>query len=266
MVGQQPLELYILVRIQAPEHASTRFERPRYLKKSPKRRFFDRMKYMEKVRKTIEYLSREVKKLFSSESSGHDIYHLERVLNLALSIQKKEGGDKVIIAVAAFLHDIHRIIQKETGKYCSPKDSLPRIKIILEKVDLSDEEINKILHCIESHEEYDFSEHGKTVKDIETLIVQDADNLDAMGAVGIARAFAYGGANGVPIWIPDIPFDRETFEDSEEDPSEIRHFYSKLLKLRNNMNTKTAKNMARKRHEFLEGFLDEFFKEWKGKV
>lgn len=233
---------------------------------------------MEKIQEIIKKLEKEILELFNYENSGHDIYHLKRVLNLALGIQDKEGGDKLVIAVAAFLHDIHRIIQKETGKFCSPKDSLPKIKEILEKinpvrkggfsngVNLPEDKIEKILHCIEFHEEYDFSEKGKTVKDIETLIVQDADNLDAMGAVGIARLFTYGGAHNIPIWVPEIPFCREKFEESENDISEIHHFYSKLLRLKNNMNTKTAKKIAEHRHKFLEGFLEEFFKEWKVEI
>jgi uncharacterized protein len=229
-------------------------------------RFFDRIKNMEEIQEIIKKLEEEIQEIFRSESSGHDIYHLNRALNLALHIQEKEGGDRLVIGAAAFLHDIHRIIQKETGKFCSPKDSLPKIKEILEKIDLPEDKIEKILHCIEFHEEYDFSPKGKTVNDIETLIVQDADNLDAMGAVGIARAFVYGGVNNIPIWVPDIPFKREKFEESDNDVSEIHHFYSKLLRLKDNMNTETAKKMAEQRHKVLEDFLEEFFKEWKGEI
>ncbi len=221
---------------------------------------------MEIIQQTIEKLEQQMEEAFSKENSGHDIYHLKRVVNLALHIQEKEGGDKLVIAVAAFLHDIHRIMQKETGKFCSPKDSLPRVKEILKKVELPEDKINNILHCIEFHEEYDFSDKGKTAQDIETLIIQDADNLDATGAVGVARAFTYGGAGNIPIWIPDIPFDRQAFDESEEDPSEIHHFYSKLLKLKDNINTKTGKKMAKNRHKVLEDFLKEFFGEWKGKI
>jgi uncharacterized protein len=221
---------------------------------------------MKSIKQTIEKLEQQIKEVFSAENSGHDIYHLKRVLNLTLHIQKKEGGDRLVIATAAFLHDIHRIMQKETGKFCSPKDSLPRVKEILQKTGLPKNNMNKILHCIEFHEEYAFSDNGKTVKDIETLILQDADNLDAMGAIGIARAFAYGGANNVPMWIPDVPFGKQAFDESKKDPSGIHHFYSKLLKLNDNMNTKTAKKMAENRHRILKNFLKEFFKEWEGKI
>ena len=147
----------------------------------------------------IHQLEKEVKELFHKEGSGHDIYHLKRTLNNALTLQEKEGGDKLVIAISAFLHDIHRIIQKETGKFCSPKDSLPKVKEILDKTNLTEEQKEKVLHCIEFHEEYKFSESGKTVNDIETLILQDADNLDAIGAIGIGRTFSFGGANSVII-------------------------------------------------------------------
>jgi uncharacterized protein len=217
---------------------------------------------MEKILNQIEEY---IKDVFHGESSGHDIYHLKRVLNNALSIQEKEGGDKLVIAVSTLLHDIHRIIQKETGEFCSPKDSLPQAKAILDKINLTDEQKNKILRCIEFHEEYDFSKSGKTANDIETLILQDADNLDAIGAIGIGRTFAFGGDKGLAMWIPEIKFDRQVFDESKNDPSTIHHFYSKLLKLEDNMNTKTGKKMAQKRHKFMKLFLGEFFDEWSGK-
>lgn len=217
------------------------------------------------MKKLLKALGQKVKSLFQSESSGHDIYHLRRVLSLALHLQEKEGGDRLVIAVSAFLHDVHRIIQKEFDQYCTPKDSLPKVREILVSVNVPADKIPTILHCIEFHEEYTFSAGGKSTSDIETMIVQDADNLDAMGAIGIARGFAYGGANQIPIWLPDLPFNREVFDESEDDPSEIHHFYSKLLRLKDTMNTETAKQMALERHRFTESFLEEFFAEWDGK-
>jgi uncharacterized protein len=217
------------------------------------------------MEETIKQLEGEVKTLFLNDSSGHDIYHLKRTLNNALTIQKKEGGDKLVIAVSAFLHDIHRIISNETGKFCSPKDSLPKVREILDKTRLTKEQKRKILHCIEFHEEYSFSKEGKTENDIETLILQDADNLDAIGAIGVGRTFSYGGANNITMWILEKPFNKYYYDESKTDPSIIHHFYSKLLKLKENMNTKTAKKIAKERHKFMELFLKEFFDEWNGK-
>ncbi len=213
----------------------------------------------------IQQLEEELKRLFHKDSTGHDIYHLKRTLNLVLALQEKEGGDRLIIAVSAFLHDIHRIIQNESGHFCSPKDSLPKVKEILDRTGLTEEQKQKVLHCIEFHEEYHFSENGKTVDDIETMILQDADNLDAIGAIGIGRTFSFGGANGITMWVPEIPVGKDTFEESELDPSTVHHFYSKLLRLKENMHTETAKKMAEARHRFMELFLDEFYKEWDGR-
>ncbi len=217
------------------------------------------------LKKIIAQLEKEISQIFHQENSGHDIYHLKRTLNLALKIQKKEGGDKLIIGIAAFLHDIHRIIQKETGHYCSAEQSLPRIKKLLNKIKLSEEQKKKILHCIKFHEEYNFSKQGKKIKNLETLILQDADNLDALGVIGIARAFSYGGTHKIPMWIPEIPLEKNIYDVTKNDPSEIHHFYNKLLKLYNNMNTKTGKKLAKERHEFIKEYLKRFFKEWSGK-
>lgn len=218
------------------------------------------------IKKVISQLEEQIKDRFAGESSGHDIYHLRRTLNLALQIQGQEGGDRVVVAVAAFLHDIHRIIEKETGKFCPPRDSLSEVGKLLSSLTLTPEQEKGVLMSIEHHEEYDFSETGKTAQDIETLILQDADNLDAMGAVGIARTFSYNGAHGMPMWIPDKPLDRAIYDESEPDPSAIHHFYGKLLKLKDNINTETGKQLAVHRHRFMEKFLEEFFREWQGEV
>ena len=214
----------------------------------------------------LSQIEDEIIGLFQDESSGHDIHHLKRVLNLALNIQEIEGGDRLVIAAAALLHDIHRILQNQSGRYCSPKDSLPMVKQILDKTSFPEEKKRQVFHCVEFHEEYGFTETGKTVDDLETLILQDADNLDAIGAIGIGRAFAYGGVYGSPMWLPDIPIEREYYDDkSAKDPSVLHHFYSKLFRLRENMHTPTAKTMAERRHRFMERFVTEFLEEWQGK-
>lgn len=212
----------------------------------------------------LEALERELIPLFRSDNSGHDIYHCRRVLKLALDIQEKEGGDRLVIAVAAFLHDVHRAIQNETGQYCSPKDSLSKVLEILARVNVPAAKVKAILHCIEHHEGYSFSRGGNPVHDLEALIVQDADNLDALGAIGIARVH-YGSANGnLPIWSPDVLFDRRDFTDAVLDPSAIHHFQSKLLRLVDTMNTKTAGRIALGRHLFMKLYLEQFFGEWNG--
>lgn len=216
----------------------------------------------------LNRLETQLLDMFLLEPSGHDMSHLRRTLNMALHIQECEGGDRFLIALAAFLHDVHRVIQNQTRKYCPPVESLPRINDMLLAAGVRRDVIPSILFCIEHHEEYDFSEVGKTTKDIETSIVQDADNLDAIGAIGSARVFSFGGAHNIPIWVPEIPLDRESpwDETKPKSPSQIQHFYEKLLRLKDDMNTETAKQIALGRHQFMELFLDRFFREWKGEV
>ncbi|MGE5472725.1 MAG: HD domain-containing protein [Ignavibacteriales bacterium] len=216
----------------------------------------------------IDNLEKEIKDLFCLDTSGHDIYHLKRTLNTALHIHEKEGGDRLVIAISAFLHDIHRIIQNETKEYCHPRNSLAKVEEIIHKagIDLSEKQLKMILHCIEYHEEYSFNQAGKTVNDIETLILQDADNLDAIGAIGIARTFAYGGANNMPIWNNELLNEDEKYEEKISDDSTIHHFCGKLLKLKDDMNTETAQKLALHRHKFMEAFLGEFFEEWNGRT
>lgn len=210
----------------------------------------------------IEKLRPYILKLFKNESSGHDITHLERTMKIALYLQSKEGGDKIIIGISAFLHDIHRIMQNETGAFVSPKDSLEYIRNILVNIDLSEEQIEKILYCIEYHEEYNWN--GNNVNDLNTLILQDADNLDAIGAIGIGRSFTYGGAHNVTMYNDKIVLneDNNYSESNGNDPSTIHHFYHKLFKLGENMNTISAKELAKQRIDFMRNFTEEFLREW----
>jgi len=212
----------------------------------------------------IENIKPFVINLFKNDSSGHDISHLERTMKLALHIQEIEGGDKIIIGIAAFLHDIHRIMQNETGQFVSPKDSLNMVKNILSNLDLEEEKINKICYCIEYHEEYNWN--GNNVKDLNTLILQDADNLEAIGAIGIGRTFSYGGSHNIVMYDDEIPLNENNdySESKSNDESTIHHFYHKLFKLKDNMNTPTAKEQAKKRTEYMEDFVKEFLDEWNG--
>lgn len=218
------------------------------------------------LRKYIDKLRPEVLKLFKQESSGHDITHLERTMNIALLLQKYECGDEIVIGISAFLHDVHRIMQNETGKFVSPKDSLYKVKEILSVLDLKENQLEKILHAIEYHEVYNWNNPKNKEDDINTLILQDADNLDAIGAIGIGRAFTYGGANDIPMYDNTIPLNMKSdfAEENGNDLSTIHHLYHKLFKIGNNMNTQTAKKLAKKRIEFMNEFVEEFFKEYNG--
>ena len=215
----------------------------------------------------IEQLKPYVIELFKSDSSGHDISHLTRTMNTALYLQEKEGGDRLIIGIAAFLHDIHRIIEsevnknKEEYKFVSPKESIPKVKEILSHVKLSEEQVSKICYAIEYHEIYNWN--GNNVDDLNTLILQDADNLDAIGAVGIARSFSFGGAHSIIMYDDTVPLEgMNGFTEGDVDPSTIHHFYHKLFKLGNQMNTETAKQLAKNRTDFMKEYVKEFLNEW----
>ena len=216
------------------------------------------------VEEYIEQLKPFVIRLFEGDSSGHDYWHLERTKNLALKIQETEGGDKIVIGLAAYLHDIHRIMQNEKGSFVEPKESIPKVKEILANIDLDEETVDKICFVVENHEIYSW--HGNNVDDINTLIVQDADNLDACGAMGIGRCFSYGGSNKMPMYDPSVPLKEDyDFTESKNDPSSLHHFYHKLMKLEETMNTNMAKEMAKSRVQFIRDFAEEFLDEWNGK-
>ena len=215
----------------------------------------------------IEKLKPYVIELFSGDSSGHDISHLVRTMNLATYIAERENGDRFIVGIAAFLHDVHRIMENEINKdnnnykFVSPKESIPKVKEILAHVDLTDEQVDEICFCIENHENYNWN--GDNVDDINALILQDADNLDAIGAIGIGRAFTAGGSYNLKMYDETKELDSSSsFVEGSKDYSVIHHFYRKLFKLGDNMNTKTGKEIAKKRTDFMKNFTEEFINEW----
>jgi uncharacterized protein len=216
------------------------------------------------LEKYIDIIKPYIIELFETDSTGHDISHLIRTMNIALKICEKENGDRLIVGISAIMHDIHRIMQNETGSFVFPEDSIPTVRNILDKTDLSDDIKDKICYCILNHEKYNWN--GNNVSDLNTLILQDADNLDAIGAIGIGRTFTYGGARNIKMYDDSVSLDLgDNFTDAKDDPSTIHHFYHKLFRLKDNMNTKTGKELAEKRTEFMHKFVDEFLDEWNGK-
>jgi uncharacterized protein len=216
------------------------------------------------VQRTEEY----VKEMLSGEGSGHDWWHIYRVLNTARYISHKEKGANIfIVELAALLHDIadRKFNEGDTKK------GLEKVKNFLHSLNL---ELPIIEHVCEIIHTYSFSnsfmENGKrrVMKTLEGKIVQDADRLDAIGAIGIARAFAYGGHKGRELYNPTVKLTRpKTSKDYTQGTSHtINHFYEKLLLLKDLMNTTTAKEIAEKRHVYMEQFLSEFYKEWDGNL
>ncbi len=204
----------------------------------------------------LERTDKWVEALFEGDASGHDYWHMKRVVRLAKEIAYKEGGDIFICQMAAYLHDVMDEKLHDDIVFMKKK-----IITFLEELNLSFDMIEKIFSAME---EVSFKGNHQTPKTLEGKIVQDADRLDAIGAIGIARTFTYGGKMGNIMHDPSIQptFTFDTYRNRKK--TIIYHFYEKLLHLKDLMNTDTAKRMAEKRHQFMEVFLEQFYKEWNG--
>jgi uncharacterized protein len=198
-----------------------------------------------------------VRSIFSQLEGSHDWYHIVRVRNLAMLLSETEGGNTFIIEMASLLHDL------EDRKLRVYNSTVPDSRSWLQELGVDPAVLDKILQVIE-----EVSYRGAGVEtpcsSAESMIVQDADRLDAIGAIGIARAFAYGGSKNRPLFVPG---DEPVLHSSEEDylkhsGSTIQHFYEKLLLLKDRLNTGTARKLAEDRHHFMLGFLSQFHNEW----
>ncbi|MEA3461118.1 MAG: HD domain-containing protein [Bacteroidota bacterium] len=208
------------------------------------------------IEKTISF----VKETLAGAEGGHDWYHIERVWNTARYIREQEdAGDLLTIELAALLHDI------SDAKFNGGDDEKGSRMASEFLVELGlDREIIDHIQRIIKHVSYKGGFAQDQIYTIEFQIVQDADRLDAIGAIGIARAFNYGGFKNRPIHNPEMPL--QEYADSKayhkSDAPTINHFYEKLLKLKDMMNTSTGKEMAEERHNYMLRFLEQFYREW----
>ncbi len=200
-----------------------------------------------------------IKELFSNDHSGHDYFHSLRVYRNAIAIAKQEECDEFLVSMAALLHDAddRKLFQSENYE---------NARSILLKNQIDETRIEKICDIISS-----VSFKGSdTIKpnSIEGKIVQDADRLDAIGAIGIARAFAYGGNREREIYNPDIKpmINMNAEEYKKHSGTTLNHFYEKLFLLKDMMNTNAAKQIAEKRHIFMQNYIEEFYSEWNGEA
>ena len=212
--------------------------------------------------KKIEKIENLVINKMGKDSSGHDFYHALRVKANAIKIYKKEkkGNEKIIIA-ASLLHDI------PDTKLCNDIDkAIDECKEILKENSFNDEEIEHVIYIIK-HLGFKGGCEKEGMKSIEGKIVQDADRLDAIGAIGVARCFAFGGSHDRLLWDPSEKAKNE-FKNEEEyrgvKSSSLTHFEEKLFKLKNLMQTETGKEVAIKRHQYLIDFKKKFIEEWNG--
>jgi uncharacterized protein len=210
----------------------------------------------------IKNVEQFVEEKLGGEVTGHDHYHSFRVRDMALKIGRQEKADLFIVELGALLHDV--------GDYKFNNDEEAGSKIVrdlLVDFGLSSEAINSICHIVDNVS-FKGAKVENKMKTLEGWIVQDADRLDALGAIGIARAFAYGALIGRKIYDPAIkPVLHESFSEFKNAKSTgINHFYEKCLLLKDLMNTDTGQQLAEKRHEFLENYLEQFLAEWEGRV
>jgi uncharacterized protein len=215
----------------------------------------------ELITKTAEF----VKEKFKSEGSGHDWWHLYRVWQLAKHLAKEEKGAKLLVVeLAALLHDI------ADWKFHGGDEEAGPIAARgwLESIHVDDEIMKQVVYIVK-HVSFKGGVKANVMNSIEGKIVQDADRLDAIGAIGIARVFAFGGNFNRPIHEPNEKpknyNDFEAFKKNLTKGSSINHFYEKLLLLKDKMNTESGKKIAQRRHEFMEKYLKEFYAEWEGK-
>lgn len=207
----------------------------------------------------IENTRNFVKQTLQNAEGGHDWFHIQRVFNNAMKIAKGEKADVFIVALGALLHDI------ADSKFHNGDESVgPAIAgDFLEKQRVTPAVKEHVVRIIENISFKGGNESRKFTSP-ELDIVQDADRLDALGAIGIARTFNYGGFKGRLLYDPSIPpnlkMTKEEYKASNA-PT-INHFYEKLLLLKNRMNTRTGREMAEERHLFMEQFLEQFYKEW----
>lgn len=208
------------------------------------------------VNNALEY----IKEIFSGDSSGHDYYHTVRVYKIATEIAKQEYADVNIVQLAALLHDVDdKKLSPET--HATKKNAVDFMTANVMDADI----INIVCKIID---EVSFVGTDSVVPStIEGKCVQDADRLDAIGAIGIARTFAYGGSRGRKIYDPDIKprigMSKEEYQKNMNSTS-INHFYEKLLLLKDMMNTTAGKKLAEHRQAVMQEFLNEFMAEWKG--
>jgi uncharacterized protein len=193
------------------------------------------------------------------DCTGHDIYHSLRVKKVALLIAQREGLDQHVLVATAYLHDIGRNLER-IGQGDHVDTGIRKAQVILPQIGFDLARTEQVVHCIRYHEEYAWgSSVGNAQLSKEALAFQDADRLDAIGALGIARCFAYAGACQLPIWIPEDP--AEGWSHGKKSQSAFNHLFEKIIKLRDCMNTETGKQLAVARHEFVLRFIDQFRQE-----
>jgi len=210
----------------------------------------------------IAEAERWVAELLQNDSTGHDMSHIDRVRRAARRIAQEEGADLFLVDMMALFHELP---DEKLNLFESPEQAYRKMREWLEARELAEGVIQEI-EAVVSRQSYAHS--GVNRERLDSLagkIVQDADRLEALGAIGAARCFAYGGKKGRPLYDAAIPFRNNVTEDNyRNSPSSLHHFTEKLFRIKEKMNTATGKRLAEARHEFTKQFFDQFLAEWKG--
>ncbi len=195
------------------------------------------------------------------DSGGHDFHHLRRVRALALRLAAPLGADPFVTAMAAWLHDV-----ADPKLNADAQAGRRALEAFLDDCGLPAERRAKVEDVVERVSFGKELDGDARPKSPELMAVQDADRLDAIGALGIARAFAYGGSKGQPMYDPDLPPRRDLDHGSYRSgkSTSVNHFHEKLLTLKGRLNTEAARAIAEERHRFMEAFLERFLAEWEG--
>lgn len=210
-----------------------------------------------------EQLEEKVRLMYEEDATGHDYYHSIRVKNIAVQLQEKEGGDLGVLVAAAYLHDVGRVHKGVTNNHALvASEAAPQI---LAEIGFPEARRQAVIACIRYHDYYADKIPVELRQLTELQVFQDADRLDAIGAIGIARTFTYGGATSKPIWVPGSQIQHHEWTASAQSQNTVLHFYEKLIKMEDYLNTVTAKTIAAERIAFMRVFLDRFFDEWEGK-
>lgn len=210
------------------------------------------------MREIIDNIRHQIHKEFEGEGSGHDWWHIHRVVENALHLQELEGGERDLIEIAALVHDVG---DHKFHKEANAAETL--ITKLLKEVGLEKKFIQKVVQIV-AEVSYKGAGVQTNANSLEAKIVQDADRLDAIGAIGVGRAFAFGGNRNRLMYEPDhTPSLHTDFESYKNDKGHtINHFYEKLLLLKDRMQTDSGRKIAQERHQFMQTFLEQFYKEW----
>ena len=212
---------------------------------------------------SIPLLQNEVANMFEGEGTGHDWFHIERVCKLARHIATVEGADPDITLLGALLHDIADWKFHGGNLNAGPEKALK----MMQEFGIPEAWHEEVVEIV-ARVSYKGAGVPDNMPSLEGKCVQDADRIDAIGAIGVARTFAYGGAVGQPLYDPALdPELHASFEDyANKRTSTVNHFHEKLLLLKDRLHTDEARRIAAERHAFMEAFLVQFHKEWQGQI